>query len=53
MNVSNHEILSAQIKSASGQQDNKKNDWFNLFAELDPLSNPDALGSKGDSDRYC
>jgi len=22
--------------------------WFNLFAELDPLQNPDALGKKKD-----
>lgn len=30
--------------------------WFNLFADLDPLSNPDAVGKKtddGDNDRNC
>ncbi|XP_067125563.1 islet cell autoantigen 1 [Centruroides vittatus] len=30
--------------------------WFNLFADLDPLSNPDAIGKKkddGDDDRNC
>lgn len=27
--------------------------WFNLFAELDPLSNPDSIGSTTDQDRNC
>ena len=38
----------------------KKNDsaeisqWFNLFADLDPLSNPDAIGkSTKEEDRNC
>ncbi|XP_053206944.1 islet cell autoantigen 1-like [Panonychus citri] len=41
--------------SGSNQtKDNKRADWFNLFAELDPLANPDALGSKGkDDERNC
>ncbi|XP_015788188.1 islet cell autoantigen 1-like [Tetranychus urticae] len=39
---------------ASQAKDNKKNDWFNLFAELDPLANPDALVSRGkDDERNC
>ena len=28
-----------------------KSDWFNLFAELDPLQNPDSLGKKKDGDK--
>ncbi|XP_050418421.1 islet cell autoantigen 1 isoform X2 [Patella vulgata] len=41
----------AQIKSKSQPQSKKsqKSDmsaWFNLFADLDPLSNPDAIGRK-------
>lgn len=31
----------------------EKSDWFNLFAELDPLANPDAIGQKFDQDRNC
>jgi hypothetical protein len=29
--------------------------WYNLFADLDPLGNPDALSSnkKEDDDRNC
>lgn len=28
--------------------------WYNLFADLDPLGNPDALGNKKeDDDRNC
>ncbi|CAL8248688.1 unnamed protein product [Lota lota] len=26
--------------------------WFNLFADLDPLSNPDALGKQGEHELY-
>ncbi|RWS25597.1 islet cell autoantigen 1-like protein [Leptotrombidium deliense] len=31
----------------------KESEWFNLFAELDPLANPDAIGKMGDDDRNC
>lgn len=27
--------------------------WLNLFAELDPLANPDSIGSETDKDRNC
>ncbi len=29
--------------------------WFNLFADLDPLANPDAVGKKSNEvdDRNC
>ena len=27
--------------------------WYNLFADLDPLGNPDALSNKKDDDRNC
>ncbi|RWS02860.1 islet cell autoantigen 1-like protein, partial [Dinothrombium tinctorium] len=47
---------SQEIKKVSKKVDDKKtkeSDWFNLFAELDPLSNPDAIGKAGDEDRNC
>ena len=28
-----------------------KADWFNLFAELDPLQNPDSLGKKSSEEK--
>ncbi|XP_066992144.1 islet cell autoantigen 1 isoform X2 [Anabrus simplex] len=32
----------------------KRAAWFNLFADLDPLADPDALGRKaGEDDRHC
>lgn len=41
-------------QNSGSSKDSKRNDWFNLFAELDPLANPDALGSKGkDDERNC
>lgn len=29
------------------------NKWLNLFSELDPLANPDAVGKSGEDDRNC
>ncbi|KAG8225173.1 hypothetical protein J437_LFUL006698 [Ladona fulva] len=39
-------------KSQGGGKDMSK--WFNLFADLDPLANPDAIGGKSEEfDRNC
>ena len=35
------------------EKKDKKQEWYNIFGELDPLSNPDLLAKKGDDDRYC
>ena len=43
-------------ESQSPSQANKKDmsQWFSLFADLDPLANPDAIGkSINDSDPSC
>jgi len=42
-------------KPTTGKSTTDKSNWFNLFAELDPLQNPDAIGkSAGDEfDRNC
>lgn len=39
----------------SDKTNRNKNDWFDLFAELDPLQNPDAIGktSNDEADRSC
>ena len=49
---------SSEIQSPSSltAQSNKKDmsQWFSLFADLDPLANPDAIGkSTKDSDPSC
>lgn len=33
---------------ASGETTKDMSAWFNLFADLDPLSNPDAIGRSAD-----
>ena len=46
----------SQSPSSSTAQSNKKDmsQWFSLFADLDPLANPDAIGkSTKDSDPSC
>jgi len=47
----------AQQKSTDTSKSNKKDlaSWYNLFAELDPLQNPDAIGSKDEHEeqRNC
>ena len=46
----------SQSPSSSTPQSNKKDmsQWFSLFADLDPLANPDAIGkSTKDSDPSC
>ncbi|XP_078489723.1 islet cell autoantigen 1-like isoform X1 [Ciona intestinalis] len=42
-----------QVPKPQSKKDNKGNmsAWYNLFAELDPLQNPDALGKKKESGR--
>lgn len=31
--------------------DNSKSAWYNIFAELDPLQNPDDLGGKNEASK--
>lgn len=41
-------------KTKKGQGGDKKSAWFSLFADLDPLSNPDAVGKpEGDDNNPC
>ncbi|XP_026686388.1 islet cell autoantigen 1 [Diaphorina citri] len=48
----NNPALSQLTASKSKPTDNKK-PWYDLFAELDPLSNPDAIGkSQGDAQKH-
>ncbi|KAI5719825.1 hypothetical protein M8J76_015374 [Diaphorina citri] len=48
----NNPTLSQLTASKSKPTDNKK-PWYDLFAELDPLSNPDAIGkSQGDAQKH-
>ena len=35
------------------QQPEEKSEWFQLFADLDPLANPDSVGRKDDWDGGC
>ena len=48
---------SNESQSPSSTSQSNKNDmsqWFSLFADLDPLANPDAIGkSINDSDPSC
>ena len=44
-----------QAKSSKSKKGDERVDWFDLFAELDPLANPDAIGRRRneDQDRNC
>ena len=50
-------MTSSESQSPSAKGQSNKNDmsqWFSLFADLDPLANPDAIGkSINDSDPSC
>lgn len=46
------QATSSTKKVTSGPKD-PVDKWLNLFAELDPLSNPDSIGSETDQDRNC
>ena len=50
-------MTSSESQSPSAKGQSSKNDmsqWFSLFADLDPLANPDAIGkSINDSDPSC
>ena len=35
------------------QQQEEKSEWFQLFADLDPLANPDSVGRKDGWDSGC
>ena len=35
------------------QQQEEKSEWFQLFADLDPLANPDSVGRKDGWDGGC
>uniref|UniRef100_A0A8C1QNZ4 Islet cell autoantigen 1 n=1 Tax=Cyprinus carpio TaxID=7962 RepID=A0A8C1QNZ4_CYPCA len=45
-NIPENSCVASQISSKSAVKDTSKDlsAWFNLFADLDPLSNPDAIG---------
>ena len=52
------DLNQAQISGATGNEKNSSNkdmsQWFSLFADLDPLANPDAIGkSTKESDPNC
>jgi hypothetical protein len=52
------EHLSLGDKEKRSQAENQKkrnmSEWFSLFADLDPLSNPDAIGiSTKETDQNC
>lgn len=58
LNKSQKAPTSASGGATSSKSSSKKEDaaatWLNLFSELDPLANPDAIGQKtGDDDRNC
>ena len=55
-NPSNSAINSESAKKSSKSQSKNKDmsQWFSLFADLDPLANPDAIGkSTKESDPNC
>ena len=45
----------ASTATASATKANDKSNWFDLFAELDPIQNPDAIGKSvsTEADRNC
>merc|ERR1719189_2896638 len=46
---------SSESQSPSGKGQSGKNDmsqWFSLFADLDPLANPDAIGKHGKNKKW-
>nr|XP_018902463.1 PREDICTED: islet cell autoantigen 1 [Bemisia tabaci] len=43
----------AASKPSNASFDQNKKPWYDLFAELDPLANPDAIGKTGDQERNC
>ena len=54
-NKTSPEKAPSTVKSKPTGKSNEKSNWLNLFAELDPIQNPDAIGkSAGDeADRSC
>ncbi|XP_049959332.1 islet cell autoantigen 1 isoform X1 [Schistocerca serialis cubense] len=54
-NVTENKTVSSPVHGPSRvKEKDKKAAWFNLFAELDPLADPDALGSKNtDGEHNC
>lgn len=51
-NIPESSSVASQISSKSAVKDTSKDlsAWFNLFADLDPLSNPDAIGRTSEED---
>jgi hypothetical protein len=48
--------LGDKEKKSQAENQKKRNmsEWFSLFADLDPLSNPDAIGiSTKETDQNC
>ncbi len=46
--------LDEKKKKTSGRSDEDMSQWFSLFADLDPLSNPDAIAkTTKEEDKNC
>lgn len=43
----------AIAEARATRQEHPADKWLNLFSELDPLSNPDAVGKSAEDDRNC
>lgn len=52
MKVQNRDSPTASADSRATRS-GTENAWLNLFSELDPLSNPDAVGKTAEDDRNC
>lgn len=52
--TSTNKIHQSSVPTSTSQSENKSN-WLDLFAELDPIQNPDAIGkiSTDEFDRNC
>ena len=47
-------LIGEKQTSSSGSGTNKSKAWYDLFAELDPIKNPDTIGKESDKDeRNC
>ena len=47
-------VLTKLTKTISGQKSSEMSEWFRLFADLDPLANPDSVGrGRGRADGGC
>lgn len=56
MPVSSSSATSTNAASAKKLDQNAAKSWYDIFADLDPISNPDAVGKKESEEvpsRYC